>query len=246
MNTMEDKYLGHFDEMLSRYLKGQLTADEEMEFKRLVSENEVLRNKAIATSRLVKTMKEVGRTDDQNIINSIKEQSLVDIEKAAAKVSGVKKPARIVTLRRILLPFSVAASVLICVVLGGYKYYKYEQVTSLGSEYLAYFPTTEFARGESDEVENKLKIIYTNIETETNLNATVTELEIMWKDSQSDTYNAYTEHMSEIGWMLANAYLCDNDKVKALTVLDVLMKENPDGTAMGDRARELKKKIEAI
>ncbi len=46
--------------------------------------------------------------------------------------------------------------------------------------------------------------------------------------------------------MLANAYLRNNDKSKALNVLDVLIVESPEGTAMGDKARELKEKVEKL
>lgn len=46
--------------------------------------------------------------------------------------------------------------------------------------------------------------------------------------------------------MLANAYLRDNDKSKALEVLGILIAESPEGTAMGDKARELKEKVEKL
>lgn len=68
----------------------------------------------------------------------------------------------------------------------------------------------------------------------------------MWDRSLSDSYNDYTEYMPEIGWLLANAYLRNNDKSQSIEVLDVLINEYPDGTAMGDKARELKCKIEEL
>ena len=68
----------------------------------------------------------------------------------------------------------------------------------------------------------------------------------MWTESRSDTFNDYTEYMPEIGWMLANAYLRNNDKSNALEVLGVLIAESPEGTAMSDKARELKEKIEKL
>lgn len=246
MNRTNDIDLDRFDEMLSRYMKGQMTEDEEVTFKQLLKENDTFRNKAIATARLVQAMDQVGSVKDKETIKSIRDVSLSDVEEISAKVcvTSTNNP-RILTFRRFVLSFSAAASILLCV-FGGYKYYKYSQITSLGSEYLAYFPASEFSRGESDGIESKLKESYSNIETKSNLDTTINELKIMWDRSLSDSYNDYTEYMPEIGWLLANAYLRNNDKSQSIEVLDVLINEYPDGTAMGDKARELKRKIEDL
>ena len=246
MNRTNDIDLDRFDEMLSRYMKGQMTEDEEVTFKQLLKENDTFRNKAIATARLVQAMDQVGSVKDKETIKSIRDVSLSDVEEISAKVcvTSTNTP-RILTFRRFVLSFSAAASILLCV-FGGYKYYKYSQITSLGSEYLAYFPASEFSRGESDGIESKLKESYSNIETKSNLDTIINEIKIMWDRSLSDSYNDYTEYMPEIGWLLANAYLRNNDKSQSIEVLDVLINEYPDGTAMGDKTRELKRKIEEL
>lgn len=243
---MEGKDLNRFDEMLSRYLKGQLSEIEEVEFKRLIADEPELHNKAIATARLVKAMNEVGSERDDKTIEEIRQTTEKEIKIVASNVSGAEiKQPRILNFRKFIVSFSAAASILLCV-FGGYKYYKYEQVSSLGLEYLAYFPTSEFSRGENDGVSDILKELYSDIETKHNIDDAIVRLSDMWAESRSDTFNDYTEYMPEIGWMLANAYLCDNDKSKALNVLDVLIAESPEGTAMGDKARELKEKVEKL
>lgn len=246
MNEVYDKDMSRFDEMLSRYIKGRLSDAEEVEFNRLIAENEDLRNKAIATARLVKAMNEVGSEQDNDTIEAIKQSSKEDIKRTATSISGttIKNP-RILTFRKFVVSFSAAASILLCI-FGGYKYYKYEQVTSLGSEYLAYFPASEFSRGENDGVSDILKELYSDIETKHNLGDAIARLSDMWTESRGDTFNDYTEYMPEIGWMLANAYLRNNDKSKALEVLGILIAESPEGTAMGDKARELKEKVEKL
>lgn len=246
MSKMEGKDLNRFDEMLSRYLKGQLSEIEEVEFKRLIADEPELHNKAIATARLVKAMNEVGSERDDKTIEEIRQTTEKEIKIVASNVSGAEiKQPRILNFRKFIVSFSAAASILLCV-FGGYKYYKYEQVSSLGLEYLAYFPTSEFSRGENDGVSDILKELYSDIETKHNIDDAIVRLSDMWAESRSDTFNDYTEYMPEIGWMLANAYLCDNDKSKALNVLDVLIAESPEGTAMGDKARELKEKVEKL
>lgn len=246
MSKMEGKDLNRFDEMLSRYLKGQLSEIEEVEFKRLIADEPESRNKAIATARLVKAMNEVGSERDDKTIEEIRQATEKEIKIVASNVSSaaIKKP-RILNFRKFIVSFSAAASILLCV-FGGYKYYKYEQVSSLGSEYLAYFPASEFSRGENDGVSDILKELYSDIKTTHNLGDAITRLSGMWTESRGDTFNDYTEYMPEIGWMLANANLRNNDKSKALEVLGVLIAESPEGTAMGDKARELKEKIEKL
>ena len=246
MSELEDKDLRRFDEMLSRYIKGQLSEVEEAEFKQLIADEPELRNKAIATARIVKAMNEVGCERDDKTIKEIRQVTEKEIKIVASNVSGaaIKKP-RILKFRKFIVSFSAAASILLCV-FGGYKYYKYEQVSSLGSEYLAYFPTSEFSRGENDGVSDILKEMYSDIETKHNIDDAIVRLSDMWAKSRSDTFNDYTEYMPELGWMLANAYLRDNNKDKALKVLDQLIEECPEDTAIGEKARELKQKVEDL
>lgn len=246
MSKLEANDLSRFDDMLSRYIKGQLSEIEEVEFKQLIADEPELRNKAIATARLVKAMNEVGSERDDDTIEEIKQATEKEIKFVASNVSGtaIKKP-RILNYRKFIVSLSAAASLLLCI-FGGYKYHKYEQVTSLGLEYLAYFPASEFSRGESDKVSDKLKELYFDIEAKHNLEAAISRLSDMWIESRSDTYNDNTEYMPEIGWMLANAYLRDNDKSKASEVLDILIADSPEGTALGDKTRELKAKIENL
>ena len=195
MSELEDKDLSRFDEMLSRYLKGQLSEIEEVEFKRLIADEPELHNKAIATARLVKAMNEVGSERDDKTIEEIRQATEQKIKIVASNVSGaaIKKP-------RIL----------------------------------------------NDGVSDILKELYSDIETKHNLGDAIARLSGMWTESRGDSFNDYTEYMPEIGWMLANAYLRNNDKSKALEVLGVLIAESPEGTAMGDKARELKEKVETL
>ena len=244
MSRTDDKDPARFDDMLSRYLKGQFSEAEEAEFRQLVADDAELRNRAIATARLAKAMGDAGRERDRAAIRAIGQASEEEVRAAAAGACGAtERKRRARGLRWILVPLSVAASILLCV-FGGYRYYTYRQVTSLGTEYLACFPASEFQRGENDSINSELERLYADIEKKRNLDTAISRLSEMWRESRADTYNAYTEHMPEIGWMLANACLCDNDREKAVSVLDILIADNPTGTALGDKARELKARIE--
>lgn len=234
-----------FEDKLNRFLKGELTSAEEQEFKTFLNSHPEQKQKAIAIARLAKAMQQVGEARDKAVIDDFKSATKQQVEQSAANACGIKAKPRILNFRRFMISFYAAASILLCV-FGGYKYYKYEQVTSLGQEYLAYFPASEYSRGEGDDVSHKIEILYINISDKKDLGTTIKELARMWNESRSETYNDYTEYMPELGWMLANAYLRDNEKDKAIEVLDDLIIECPEDTAIGEKARELKQKVEKL
>jgi hypothetical protein len=103
--------------------------------------------------------------------------------------------------------------------------------------------SSEIYRGEMNNIDSQLECIKSDIESKKDLAPIITTLEDMWRQSISDEYTEYTAYMPEIGWILANVYLCDNSKDKALDVLDVLLTEYSTESAIGDNARELKEKI---
>lgn len=235
-----------FEDKLNRFLKGEMTPTEEQEFKAFLESHPEQKQKAIAIARLAKAMLQLGEEHDRAVIDVIKTASKQDVEKVANTAIGkaISKP-KILPFRRFFVSFSAAASILLCI-FGGYKYYKYDQTTTLGQEYLAYFPASEFSRGEGDKVNEKIQNLYGNITDKKDIKATIDELVRMWKASKTNEYNDYTEYMPELGWMLANAYLRDNDKDRALEVLEQLIEECAEDTAIGEKARELKLKVKVL
>lgn len=235
-----------FEDKLSSFLKGEMTSAEEQEFKAFLESHPEQKQKAIAIARLAKAMQQVGEEHDLAVIADIKIASKQDIEDAVNSVTGkVERKPKILPFHKFIVSFSAAASILLCV-FGGYKYYKYDQTTTLGKEYIAYFPASEFSRGEGENVSEQLQILYGNVTDKKNMDATIEELFSMWKASRADEYNDYTEYMPELGWMLANAYLRDNNKDQALKVLDQLIEGCPEDTVIGEKARELKQKVEDL
>lgn len=235
-----------FDDKLNRFLKGEMTSAEEQEFKAFLESHPEQKQTAIAIARLAKAMQQVGEEHDRAVIADIKATSKQNVENAVNNLTGkLERKPKILPFRRFIISFSAAASILLCV-FGGYKYYKYDQTTSLGQEYLAYFPASEFSRGEGDNVSDQLQILYSNVTDKKDMEATIEELFRMWEVSRADEYNDYSEYMPEIGWMLANAYLRDNDKERALDVLEQLVRECPADTAISEKTLELKQKVEKL
>ena len=215
------------DERISRFMQGLMEADEEDAFQIELKNNEELRNQAIAQARLVKGMKQVDeelkemfqRTDEQTIRN------------IANRVTARKN--------RSTRWLAIAASV-VFIVFVGFKSYDYYDTTNLGKEYANAFPTSSIVRGElNTDVESELKALFDNVAQNRDLDNTTSRLKTLWELSKQESYNDYTDYSPYIGWNLAIGYLENYEKAKAKEILKEMKQVYPEGTALGDKIREV-------
>ena len=225
-NIIQEKDLVN-DERISRFMQGLMEADEEDAFQIELKNNEELRNQAIAQARLVKGMKQVDeelkemfqRTDEQTIRN------------IANRVTARKN--------RSTRWLTIAASV-VFIVFVGFKSYDYYDTTNLGKEYANAFPTSSIVRGElNTDVESELKALFDNVAQNRDLDNTTSRLKTLWELSKQESYNDYTDYSPYIGWNLAIGYLENYEKVKAKEILKEMKQVYPEGTALGDKIREV-------
>ena len=225
-NIIQEKDLVN-DERISRFMQGLMEADEEDAFQIELKNNEELRNQAIAQARLVKGMKQVDeelkemfqRTDEQTIRN------------IANRVTARKN--------RSTRWLAIAASV-VFIVFVGFKSYDYYDTTNLGKEYANAFPTSSIVRGESNvDVESELKVLFDNVAQNRDLDNTTSRLKTLWELSKQESYNDYTDYSPYIGWNLAIGYLENYEKAKAKEILKEMKQVYPEGTALGDKIREV-------
>jgi len=225
-NIIQEKDLVN-DERISRFMQGLMEADEEDAFQIELKNNEELRNQAIAQARLVKGMKQVDeelkemfqRTDEQTIRN------------IANRVTARKN--------RSTRWLAIAASV-VFIVFVGFKSYDYYDTTNLGKEYANAFPTSSIIRGElNTDVESELKALFDNVAQNRNLDNTTSRLKTLWELSKQESYNDYTDYSPYIGWNLAIGYLENYEKAKAKEILKEMKQVYPEGTALGDKIREV-------
>ena len=225
-NIIQEKDLVN-DERISRFMQGLMEADEEDAFQIELKNHEELRNQAIAQARLVKGMKQVDeelkemfqRTDEQTIRN------------IANRVTARKN--------RSTRWLAIAASV-VFIVFVGFKSYDYYDTTNLGKEYANAFPTSSIVRGElNTDVESELKALFDNVAQNRDLDNTTSRLKTLWELSKQESYNDYTDYSPYIGWNLAIGYLENYEKAKAKEILKEMKQVYPEGTALGDKIREV-------
>ncbi len=214
-----DETMYIYEEQINRYLRGEMTQEEENLFEAEVRENDILRRQTIAAARLVKNMKTIGIEQDNKLIEKIKSSS-------NTKIPTIKW-------------LTIAASFAIIFTVG-YYFYDYSATTKLGKEYAYAFPMSEIMRGEEDEeVINTLAILFDNVANGEDLDNTIVQLADLWELSQSDTYNNYSTYEPYIGWNLAIAYLRNYDKKEAKEVLQEMQDDYPKGTVLEDKVVEL-------
>lgn len=93
------------------------------------------------------------------------------------------------------------------------------------------------------DVAKDLQALYANVQEGKDLDKTTRRLSVLWELSVMKTYNDYTNEAPYIGWNLAIAYLKDNNKEEAKTVLTKLLQTTESGSAVNGKAKELLKKL---
>lgn len=229
--------MSHFDDLTNRFLKKQLTSEEEAQYLNKLKEIPALRKRAQVIALAVEQMGEVSKEASRDLIGRIGKQS----EAAFRRVAQL--PAKQVRLWPRVARYAAAASVIFFVGFGGYKYYQYDQTISLGAEY--YQPMDAIYRSPEDNTIKELAKVFKNVETGDNLTETITQLTKFYSLAKSDEYSDYSLYTVDIAWNLAIANLKDNDRKAAIKILEEIIQDN-QGKAIADKAAELIKKIEKI
>lgn len=254
------------DERISVFLRGNMTAEEEAAFIEELKNDEQLRQQAIATAHLAKAMKEVGEEYDEKVIealtsinehdakyiSSLRHQRAEEAKMLHAEAPSYEMHETSATVhvqkasasrKRFLHAVSIAASILLLVGVG-FKYYDYRYVTGLGEEFGSTFVSEQTpSRGsENADVIAELQSLYANVQNGNDLDVTIKRLSLLWELSTMKTYNDYTNEAPYIGWNLAIAYLKDNDKEEARSVLVSLL-GSTDNEIVKMKSSELLDKI---
>ncbi len=242
-NNIDERLL-HEDERIAKYLKGKMTVDEEQLFLQELGTNAEMKEKAVAMARLVKAMKEIGIASNEDVVSEFLDVDSDTVKAVAKDAIVTKKKGKIITWRSAATWLSAAASVAL-LVWGGFSFNDYRKTTGLGEEYSTVLSSSQLIRGGEDnaEIENKLAKLFDNVAAKTDLENSLKELEEYWDLATQENYNDYTDYAPEIGWNLAIGHLKNNDRKKAEDVLTKLIDIAPEGTAIGDKAREILTKI---
>ena len=207
------------DARIDSFIRGTMTAEEEAAFKQEIKADPDLRNQVLATVSLIKGIREQDAAQKKEIIQS-----------------NTKHKARTI----MLWACSIAA---VFVVFFGYqKYKRFNELSALVSPYYMEYSMSDASRGDVDSVTVvHLYTLFNNIKDQNDVSNIIEELEPIYTTIDTDfTYNTYA---NDIVWNLALAYIKDDQIGKAISVLEKLIKDNPD-TLIAIKAKELIEKLQ--
>lgn len=207
-NTEEIKF-NEMDERIERFLRGEMSTEEEIRFREELKTDADLREHARAISALLKGIQKKGRQHDQEIINEV-----------------TSKKSRNNIRRLVLWTLSAAAVIALYF---GYNYHaenvRYERVNEMLTPYYVHYDLDALSRGETDSVTiSHLYTLFNRILEEKDMTEIIAELEPIYESLDSDyTYYPYA---NDIAWNLALAYVKAGEKEKAISIFDKLKDDN--------------------
>ena len=230
-----------FDAKVDKFLRHQMTEDEENLFKSELDSDQEKRERARTIALMIRTMQQEGLKHDQVIIDDIREMNEIQFIKAVGL-----SPKKI-NLRSYFFRYLVAASVAIAFFLGGYQYYGHNQIVTLGDTYYsAYtldYSETVHIRGTEDKIElNKLAVVFDKVKNNIDIESTIKELEILYSESFEER-SVFYNYQDDIAWNLAIAYLKDGNYKKPIPILEGIIKRNADYPQITEPVLELLEKI---
>jgi len=218
-------------DIIERYLKGQLTPEEEKAFREQLKIDKALRDQVLAETLMINNMKQQSQEKEKLILEE------------ARKEAAVRRK------RRWIYRISSAAAVLI---IGFFAvkpvYFNYKSNQMISQNFAQWAPREEGAskgasRGEVQAGENvvaELSELFDNVGKGKDMKMTIYRLEKALQESDTD-YDYY-QYSGDIVWYLALAYIQNNQFGKARTTLAAII-ESGDPYYL-ERAEKLYKEIE--
>lgn len=206
------------DERIESFLRGTMTEEEEANFKQKIKADPELRSHVMATVSLIKGIRDKDAAEEKTIIqNNTKDRA------------------------RTLLWWACSIAAVFAIFFGYQKDKRYNELSDMVSPYYTEYSMSDYSRGDVDSLTvAHLYTLFNNIKEQRNVSSIIAELEPIYANIDSDfTYSAYA---NDIAINLALAYIKDDQKDKAMPILEKLVEDNPD-TPIAIKANKLLKKL---
>ena len=243
-------------DIIERYLKGQLNAEEEKAFREQLKNDKAFRDEVLATALMIKQMKQQNQEKEKAILEESAIESKVAMGSAGAlrrKASAEEMPPAASIPAASRRPWIYWVSSIAAVLIIGFFavkpiYFNYKSDQMISQNYAQWSPREEgttkgASRGEVQAGENviaELTELFDNVGKGKDMKMTTYRLEKALKESETDY--EYYQYTADIVWYLALAYIQENQFGKARTALAAII-ESEDPYYL-ERAEKLYKEIE--
>lgn len=206
-----------YNEQIDRFLKGQMSAEEEQLFKTEIGQNPELKKQVREHLYLIRGIKQVKSQEEHKIIQK---------EQHEQKVTPLRRNWIKIT--------SVAASIAFIMVLSGIEgsrlYYRHEIRQYAYNASVGVM--SDFAASSRSTIDEETKVhltdLFTNAQEGKDLAETIDELSRLYVLTKDEFVDIEDDYAYQIGWFLAVSYINDGDYEKALEIINNIEGEYPD------------------
>ena len=207
---MEDK---DNSERIERFLREQMTPDENELFLKDLKCDKELREEAQMMALLIKEMKEEQAQRDAEIIEEV--------------LASKKKDKIIRTVR-----YTLSLAAMFVLIFGAITLWNRQSDTdALFAQYYTTYDSTLARGGDDEAIKKELAELYNKIGAEKDLTPIIIRLQTIYDGIQAnnDEYDDYSYYENDIAWYLALAYIKDHNVEKAKEILKPLADNGNDG-----------------
>ena len=203
-------------ERIERYLREQMTPEENKAFLNDLQADKELREEAQMMALLIKEMKEEQARQDEAITQEI---------------LASRRPATTKTIQLVKWLGSIAAMFIL--LFGANQWYSSYKIDKVYDAYYTPYDVSLARGGDDETIKKELAELYNKLGTEKDVTPIITRLQSIYDGIQanSDDYSDYTYYENDIAWYLALAYIKDHNIDKAKELLKSLA-DNGDDNAI--------------
>lgn len=219
-----------FSERIESFLRGTMSAEEEIAFKQEIKENPELHNQAKAMTLLIRGLQTKNKATEKAIIQE-------NTIPAAASIRPKTRP--------IILWWACSIAAMFILIFGVTTLWnKQSDTDALFNQYYTSYDTSLSRGGDDETIIIELADLYNKIETEKDMTPIITRLQTIYNNIQANNEDGidYYFYENDIAWYLALAYVKDSQIDKAKSILEKIKQDNPD-TPLCRKAEELIKKL---
>ena len=216
-------------ERIEKFLRDQMTSEENESFLRDLEQDEELRKEAQLTALMIQDLQERQEKRDSEIIN---------------EVIASKKKAKIVQMVR----WTASIAAIFLIIFGVYTYHSsfISEDTStyiaLADNYYNQTPKSLFRSG-NNELEQELDSLFVEVGTSKEMTPIIDRLQTIHNNIDSEYVYKVSGNDTRIKWFLALAYLKDNQTGKTIELLKSIIKDDK-GTYLKENAEQLLRDLE--
>ena len=255
-NIVENTNLTSFDDEVNRFLRNQMTKEEEIAFKLKVKADKQLESRAKLIALTIKEMKSINEKQDSLVIEHIsnidetKFREKVDLPRREDPISGTgsnenvksRRPSNIISFVPFLRQHIAAACITGLFICGGgvgiMQLNAYNNTTAIYDTYYNQGPIRlEPSRANIDSVTiAQLNQLFANVEKASELENTITALKTAYEKSE-DEKEELNYVRNEIAWNLSMAHLKTGNRKAAKPILKNIIDHSDPGRPIHETAK---------